>query len=108
VAHQRRHRLRRVRADEDDQVRGAEVGDRKRQAPVQAERPVPGSGRGRHAEPAVVVDLACLQRDTGELAEQVGLLVGQGAAAEHRDGVPAVPFLDLADPGGHVADGFLP
>ena len=30
------------------------------------------------------------QRDPGELAERVRLLVGQPAAAEHRDGVPAV------------------
>ena len=41
----------------------------------------------RHAPAAVVVDLAGAERDPGELAELVGLLVGQPAAAEHGDRV---------------------
>ena len=44
----------------------------------------------RHAEAAVVVDLRGAQRDPGELAELVGLLVGQPAAAEAADRVAAV------------------
>ena len=51
---------------------------------------MPG-GRGRgHAEPSVVVDVPGPQRDPGELAQRVRLLVGQAAAAEDRDRVAAV------------------
>ena len=67
-----------------------DVGERERQPPVDAERPVARRRRRRHAPAAVVVDLRGAQRDPGELAELVGLLVGQPAAAEDRDRVRAV------------------
>ena len=44
---------------------------------------IAGGGGRRHAAPAVVVDLRGAERDPGELAQRVGLLVGQPAAAEH-------------------------
>ena len=49
---------------------------------VDAERPGRCGGRRGHAEPAVVVDVRRAQPDPGELAQLVGLLVGQPAAAE--------------------------
>ena len=49
-----------------------------------------GRGGAAHAEPTVVVDVRRAQHRPGELAQRVGLLVGQPAAAEHRDGVVAV------------------
>ena len=53
---------------------------------------LPAEAAELHAPPAVVVDLAGAERDPGELAELVGLLVGQSAAAEDRDGVgPVTP-----------------
>ena len=48
----------------------------------------------RHAEAAVVVDVRGAERDAGELAEQVRLLVGQRAGAEHAVGVRAVLLAD--------------
>ena len=65
--------------------------ERERQPAVDAERPVGRGGRGRHAEAAVVVDHRGAERDPGELAERVRLLVGQSAAAEAADAVAAVP-----------------
>ena len=88
-----------VRAGEQHDLGVVEVGDRERQPAVDAERPVAGRGRRRHAEPAVVVDLRRAQRDAGELAQQVGLLVGQPAGAEHGDGVRPVLGLQRARSG---------
>ena len=85
VADERRHGLGHVAADEQDRVGAGEVGDREGQAAVHAEGAVGGRGGRGHAEPAVVVDLAGPQRHPGELAELVGLLVGEPAAAEHGD-----------------------
>ena len=64
---------------------GREIRQRERQPAVDAERPRPGRRRRGHAEPAVVVDVRGAQRDPGELAQRVRLLVGQAAAAEDRD-----------------------
>ena len=83
----RRHRLGEVGADEHQHVGLLDVGQRERQPAVDAERLVAGRRRRRHAPAAVVVDLAGAERDPGELAELVGLLVGQPAAAEDRDRV---------------------
>ena len=77
--------------DQQQGVGRAEVGQRERQPPVDAEGPDAGGRRRGHAEPAVVVDVAGAQRDPGELAQRVRLLVGQPAAAEDADRVPAVP-----------------
>ncbi len=54
---ERRHGLGHVAADEQHGSGSVEVGQRERQAAVDAERPVTGRGRGRHAVPAVVVDV---------------------------------------------------
>ncbi len=51
---------------------------------------ITGRRRRGHAEPAVVVDVRRAQRDPGELAQRVRLLVGQAAAAEDGDRVGAV------------------
>ena len=59
--------------------------DRERQPAVDAEGPVARRRGRRHAEPAVVVDVPGAERDPRELAELVGLLVGQPAAAEDAD-----------------------
>ena len=61
-----------------------DVVERKRQAAIDAEGARRGGRRRRHAEPAVVVDVGGAERDARELAEQIGLLVGQRAAAEAR------------------------
>ena len=90
VAGRRRHGLGQVGADQHQHVGLLEVGERERQPAVEPEGPVAGRRGRRHAPAAVVVDLAGAQRDPGELAELVGLLVGQPAAAEDRDRVGAV------------------
>ena len=87
VPHDRRHRLGDVAADEQDDVRVRDVGERKRQPAIDAERLDGGGRRRRHAEAAVVVDVRRAERDARELAEPVRLLVGQRAAAEHADRV---------------------
>ena len=68
-------------------VGAVEVLERERQPAVDAEGAVAGGGGRRHAVPAVVVDAARAEREPGELAELVGLLVGEAAAAEHADRV---------------------
>jgi hypothetical protein len=57
-AHDGRHGLGEVAAGEEHGVGSRQVGERERQAPVDAERLVLPGGGGRHAEPSVVVDLA--------------------------------------------------
>jgi hypothetical protein len=108
VTAERGHRLRDVRADQQQRVRGADVGQRERQPAVHPERPVARRGRGGHAEPAVVVDVPGAQHDPGELAQRVRLLVGQPAAAEHGDGVPSVPRLGPGDLGDHDGERLFP
>ena len=108
VLHRRRHGVGRVAADQDDDVGLGDVAERERHAAVEPERPV-GRARGRgHAEPAVVVDGAGAQRDAGELAELVGLLVGQRAAAEAADGVAAVRGLGALDRRDQPVEGVVP
>ena len=92
VLHRRRHGVGRVAAHQDDDVGGGDVLQREGHAAVEAERPVGRARRRGHAEAAVVVDGAGAQGDAGELAELVGLLVGQRAAAEAADGVAAVAW----------------
>ena len=107
-AGERRHRLGRVAADQQDHVRARQVGQRERQPAVDAERPVARRRGRRHAEPAVVVDARGAQRDPGELAEPVGLLVGEAAAAEDPDAVPAVRRLRPAELGGDPVERLVP
>jgi hypothetical protein len=83
MLHGRRHGLGQVRAEEQHRLRTPDVGQREGQTAVDAEGPVhPGCRRG-HAEPAVVVDVRGTQHRARELAERVGLLVGEPAPAEH-------------------------
>ena len=108
VLHEGRHRRCGVGADDEHGVRAPEVREREGQAPVDAEAAV-GAGRGRgHAEPAVVVDVRRAQHDPRELAQGVGLLVGEAASAEHGNRVPAVHGLDAGEPRVHEVESLLP
>ena len=106
--HRGRHRVGRVAPDEDEHVGLRDVVERERQAAVHPERARAGRDGGRHAEPAVVVDVAAAQRDADELAELVGLLVGQPAPAERADGVPAVRSLRAGDRRGDPVECVVP
>ncbi len=82
--HDRRHGLGRVRAPQQQRLRARDVADRKRQPAVDPEGLVLASRRRRHAIAPVVVDVGRAQRHAHELAQQVGLLVGERAATERR------------------------
>ena len=82
--------------------------ERERQAAVNAEGAHPGGRRGGHAEPAVVVDARGAEGQPGELAQHVGLLVGEAAAAENADGVLAVACLRVLHGGGDQGQGLVP
>ena len=85
-----------------------DVVERERQPAVDPERAGAGGDGRRHAEPAVVVDVAAAQRDADELAELVGLLVGQPAPAERADGVAAVRGLRAGDRRGDPVERVVP
>ena len=91
-----------------DRLGAWDVGDGKRQPAIDPEGAEVAVGARAHAEPAVVVDVGRAERHARELAEQVGLLVGQPAAAEHAHGVAAVGGLDGADAGHDAAQRLLP
>jgi hypothetical protein len=78
-----RHRLRQVAADEQDRVGGGDVLEREGHSAVEPERALRGRRGGGHAKAPVVVDRGRAQPGACELAEHVGLLVGEPAAAEH-------------------------
>ncbi len=80
--HRGRHGFREVAADKDDQAGLREIGERKGQSTVHAERTLRRSGRRTHAEPPVVINCLGPQRDAGELPECVALLVREAAATE--------------------------
>ena len=103
-----RHRLGEVRADEQQHVGGGDVGQRERQPAVEPERELAGGRRRGHAEAAVVVDRGRAQRDARELAEQVGLLVRQPAAAEDADRIAAVARGDRAQLAGDAVERHVP
>ncbi len=90
VRQERRHRVADVRPEQQHRVGGVEIGERERQAAVDAERAIRGGRCRRHAEAAVVVDAGRAQRDARELAELVRLLVREPAAAEDPDRIRAV------------------
>ncbi len=98
VARGGRHGLGEVRPDQHEHVGLLDVGERERQPAVDAEGAVAGGRGRRHAPAAVVVDLAGPERDPGELAELVGLLVGQPAAAEDGDRVRPALVADRGQP----------
>ena len=108
VGDERRHRRGDIRTEQQDRARVVEVLDRERQPAVDAERAVSGGCGGRHAEPAVVVDARRAERDPGELAELVGLLVGEPATAEHADRVSTVDVAAGLEAGGDQVEGLTP
>ena len=103
-----RHRLGDIAAEQQDRAGGVEVGDGEGHPPVHPERPVGGGRRGGHAEAAVVVDVLGAQRDPGELAELVGLLVRQPATAEDGHRVRTVLGRDLTEPPGEEVEHLVP
>jgi hypothetical protein len=108
VARGRRHRLGQVGADQDQHVGPLDVGERERQPAVDPERLVGRARRRGHAPAAVVVDLAGAQRHPGELAEQVGLLVGQTTAAEDGVGVGSMLGAQRRQPAGDPVQRVVP
>ncbi len=108
VLHGGRHGVGEVAAEQHHDVGVVEVGQREGHPAIDAQSPV-GRGRGRrHAEPTVVVDQSRTQSESGELAELIGLLVGQASPAKHRDTVRSVARLDRLDPGGDVVERLVP
>ena len=108
VLHGRRHGGRRVGADEQDRPGLGQVRQGKGKSAVDAEGTVARGGGRAHAEPAVVVDHGGAQRDPGELAERVRLLVGQPATTEAADRVVAVPLLGGEDAAGDRVQCLVP
>ena len=104
----RRHRFGEVGADKHHHVGLLDVGERERQPAVDPEGTVAGRGGRRHAPAAVVVDLAGAEGDPGELAELVGLLVGEPAASEHRDAVRSALPAQLEQPGRDQVERLVP
>ncbi len=105
---ERRHRLSNIAACQQDGTGRGEIRQREGQPAVDAEGSRPGRSRRGHAEPAVIVDIRCTQRDPGELAQRISLLVGQAAAAEDRDAVRPVRRLHAADFGRHPVQRLIP
>ena len=64
---------------------------------LEAERPEARGGGRAHAPAAVVVDEPAAQREPGELAQLVGLLVGESAATENRYAVRPACGLRASD-----------
>lgn len=108
VAQGGRHGLGQVRADEDHAAGARDVRQGEGQPAVEAEGSLVGGGGRGHAEAAVVVDLRGAQGDAGELAERVGLLVGEPAAAEDPDGVRAVGAAGTGEACGDGVESLLP
>ena len=108
VPDERRHRLGDVAPDQQDRLRRRQIGDRERQSAIEPERADPRRGGGRHAEPPVVVDVRRAERDAGELAEHVRLLVGEPAAAEDPHRVPTPDLLRGAEAVGDPVEGVVP
>ena len=96
VADERRHRRGDVGPQQQDGRCGIQVAQGERHPTVDAERAVARSCGGRHAEAAVVVDAARAEREAGELAQLVGLLVREPAAAEDGNGIRTVRRTDRA------------
>jgi hypothetical protein len=96
-----------VRADDEHDLGAGDVLPRVR-GPVDAERLLVRSTGRDHAEPAVVVEVGRAQGEAGELADQVRLLVVEGDAREHGEGVVPVGLLDSADLRDGAVQGVVP
>ena len=108
ILHHRRHRCGRIAPHQEDGLRVGNVLQGEGQAPVHAQRPNPGRRCGGHTEAAVVIDVGRAQGHPGELAQQVGLFVGQGAAAEDTHGVFPVGGLGGLKRLGNGGEGLIP
>ncbi len=97
-----------IAADQKHRRGPRNVLQRERQAAIDPERTQPRRGGRRHAEAAVVVDVGGPQRDAGEFAQHVGLLVGEAAAAEHADRVGTRCRLDRTQVGGDAVERLVP
>lgn len=93
------HRIRigEIGADDDDHIRMGQLGQWSHRPVASERRHVRAPGRD-HAEPAIVVDVAGAERESCELAHEVGLLVGQRTARQHGVGVGAVVPADAHEP----------
>ncbi len=102
-----RERLGDVRTGDPHHIGERDVAPRVR-CPVDAERLlVPGAGR-HHAEAAVVVQVRGVQREAGELSDEIALLVRQRNAGQHRERVVPVLGLDAFDRGHDLVEGLIP
>ncbi|MDQ1123136.1 hypothetical protein QE412_001709 [Microbacterium trichothecenolyticum] len=108
VREEGRHGRGDVGAEQQDGPRVVKVGDGEGESPVHAEGPVGCRGGRRHAESAVVVDARGAERDAGELAQLVRLLVGESAAAEDGVGVGSVCGFRVAEGRGHGIQCLIP
>lgn len=108
VLQDRRHRFGEICADQQDRPGACDVFDRKRQPTIDSERPLSCRRARRHAETAIVVDIAGAQRHPREFAEQVSLLVGEPAAAQYSNRVPAVAILRAGEFRRYSIERFLP
>ncbi len=106
--HERRHRFGGVAADEQDDLRTRDVVERKGQPAIDPERAHGRGCRRRHAEPPVVVDVGRAKPDARELADEIGLLVRQRAAAEHGHRIVPVTPLDPVECRRHAAQRLIP
>ena len=107
VARRDRERLRHVRSGDPDHVGERDVAPRVGVA-VDAERLLVARPRRHHAEAAVVVEVGGVQGETGELADEVALLVGQRHPREHGEGIVAVGGLDAPDLAHDPIEGGVP
>jgi hypothetical protein len=106
--HRRWHRLGRVGSDKKDGLGFGDVGQWERQSAVNSERSIRRRrGRG-HTETSVVVDHRGPERDPGELAECVRLLVSESTTAEASDRIRAIGGPQLGDLGDHKAERLVP
>lgn len=108
MLHRRRHGVREIAAQQHQDLAVVQVAQREGQPAVETEGPVGSCRRRGHAEPAVVVDVLGAQGESGELAELVGLLVGESPTAEDGDRIRAVFITDGADAGRDVVQRLLP
>ena len=104
---ERRKRFTDVRAADHDDFGVLEIGVIIRSA-VQAEGLLVSRAGADHAEPAVVIEIARLERDSGELADEVALFIRQRNTREHRKGIAAVLALDALDFRDRSAERVLP
>ena len=108
VLHYRRHGNRRVAAHQQNGFSVGDVLQGEGKPPVHAQCPGSRRRRGGHAEAAVVINVGRAQRHPREFAQQIGLFIGQGAAAEDAHGVPAILGLSGLNRPGYGGNRLVP